>query len=86
VKHIWVNQGIGICSFITTKYTAILYREVQGLQRNPCNENRIPAMRTGFPVMKTGFSLGELTYREFPVSLTGFGFAVYQAVNIAWAF
>ena len=26
--------------------------------------------------MKTGFSLWELTYREFPVSLTGFGFAV----------
>ena len=29
----------------------------RGLQGNPCNENRIPAMRTGFPVMKTGFSL-----------------------------
>ena len=27
-------------------------------------------------VMKTGFSLWELTYREVPVSLTGFGFAV----------
>ena len=26
--------------------------------------------------MKTGFSLWELTYREFPVSLTGFGFTV----------
>ena len=25
-----------------------MYKEVQGLQRNPCNENRIPAMRTGF--------------------------------------
>jgi hypothetical protein len=37
-------------------HTAIPYREVQGLQGNPCNENRIPAMRTGFPVMKTGFS------------------------------
>ena len=49
------------------------YRVLQG---NPCNENRIPTMRTGFPVMKTGFSLWELTYREFPVSLTGFGFAV----------
>ena len=45
----------------------------RGLQGNPCNENRIPAMRTGFPVMKTGFSLLELTYREFPVSLIGFG-------------
>ena len=42
-----------------------------------CRE--IPSMKTGFPVMKTGLSLWELTYREFPVSLTGFGFAVYQS-------
>ena len=50
------------------------YREIQG---NPCNENRDPAMRTGFPCnLKAGFSLWELTYREFPVSLTGFGFTV----------
>ena len=27
--------------------------------------------------MKTGFSLWELAHREFPVSYTGFGFAVY---------
>jgi hypothetical protein len=27
--------------------------------------------------MNTGFSLWELTNREFPVSLTGFGFAVW---------
>ena len=27
--------------------------------------------------MKTGFSLWELTHREFLVSYTGFGFAVY---------
>ena len=26
--------------------------------------------------MKTGFSLWELAHREFPVSYTGFGFAV----------
>ena len=50
----------------------------KGLQVNPYNENRIPAMRTGFPVMKAGFSLWELTYREFSVSLTGFGFTVYK--------
>ena len=48
----------------------------RGLQGNPCYENRILAMRTGSPVMKTYFSLQELTYREFPVSFTGFGFAV----------
>ena len=37
-----------------------VYREipVMKLQGNPCNENRIPAMRTGFPVMKTGLSQG----------------------------
>ena len=34
----------------------------RGLQGNPCNENRIPAMKTGYPEMKTGFSLWELTY------------------------
>ena len=55
--------------------TAIPYREIQG---NPCNQNSDPATRTGFPVMKAGFSLWELTYREFPVSLTGFGFAVHR--------
>ena len=38
-------------------------------------------MRTGFPVMKTGFSLWELTYRELPVSLTGFGSAVYLGIS-----
>ena len=48
----------------------------RGLQGYPCNENMIPAMRTEFPVIKTGFSLWELTYREFPVSLAGLGFAV----------
>ena len=31
--------------------------------------------------MKTGFSLWELTYREFPVSLTGFGFAVHASLH-----
>ena len=35
----------------------------RGLQGNPCNENRIPAMRTGFPVridLNTGSSLSAL--------------------------
>ena len=57
----------------------------RGLQGNPYNENRDPAMRTGFPVMKKGFSLWELTYREFPVSLTGFGFAVYPYLCINYS-
>ena len=30
--------------------------------------------------MKTGFSLWELAHREFPVSYTGFGFAVQLKV------
>ena len=37
----------------------------------------IPVMKTGFPLMKAGFSMWKLTYREFLVSLIGFGFAVY---------
>ena len=45
---------------------------------------KIPLIKTGtlqweqgFPVLKTGFSPWELTYREFSVSLTGFGFTVW---------
>ena len=42
----------------------------------------------GFLVMKTGFSLWELTYGEFPVSLTGFGFAVHwiysRCLKVHW--
>ena len=55
----------------------------RGLQGNPCNENRIPAMRTGLQVMKTVFFLQKLTYREFFVSSTKFGFAVrrYGLIN-----
>ena len=48
------------------------YRVLQG---NPYNENRIPLMKR--------FFLWELTYREFPVSLTGFGFAV-RALSTAF--
>ena len=32
----------------------------------------------GFPEMNTCVSLWELTYREFPVTLTGFGFTVHS--------
>ena len=50
------------------------YRDLQG---NPCNENKDPVMRTGVPCNENRFSLWELTYRGLPVSVTGFGFAVY---------
>ena len=46
------------------------YRVLQG---NPYNENRIPLMKR--------FFLWELTYREFPVSLKGFGFAVHHDIH-----
>ena len=36
--------------------------------------------------MKTGFSLWELAHREFPVSYTGFGFAVYTRMKIFVSF
>ena len=36
--------------------------------------------------MKAGFSLWELTYTEFPVSLTGFGFTVPERAFTQWLF
>ena len=54
-----------------------MYIHCNPIQGNSWNDNRIPVMKTGFPLMKTGFSLWELTYREFSVSLTWFGFAVH---------
>ena len=63
----------------THRRKCVHYNPVQGStgasQGNPCNENRIPAMRTGFPVMKTGVSLWEFPHRDF---ITGNGFAVSQ--------
>ena len=57
----------------------------RGLQGNPCNENRDPVMRTGVPCNENRFIPVRIdlqgvpckSYREFPVSLTGVGFAVY---------
>ena len=59
-------------------------RKYRGLQENPCNENRIPAMRTGFPVMKTDLVLLRID-REFLVSLTGFGFAGFSDFQIEFS-
>ena len=53
------------------------YTAITGLQEILVMKTGTLQWEQGFPVMKTGFSLWELTYREFPVSLTGFGFAVY---------
>ena len=49
------------------------YREIQG---NPCNENREPAMRTGFPCNESRFFPVGIDLQGYPVSYTGFGFAV----------
>ena len=49
------------------------YREKQG---NPCNENRDPAMKTGVPCNEYRFFLVGIDLQGFPVSFTGFGFAV----------
>ena len=51
------------------------YREIQG---NPCNENRDPAMKTGVPCNEYRFFPVGIDLQGFPVSFTGFGFAVYQ--------
>ena len=50
------------------------YREIQG---KPCNVNRDPAMRTGFPCNESRFFPVGIDLQGFPVSYTGFGFAVY---------
>ena len=49
------------------------YREIQG---NPCNESRDPAMRTGFPCNESRVFPVGIDLQGFPVSYTGFGFAV----------
>ena len=67
-QHLKSNQSY--------EYTAIPNREVQGLQGNPCNENRDPAMKTGVPCNKYRFFPVGIDLQGFPVSFTGFGFAV----------
>ena len=49
------------------------YKEIQG---KPCNENREPAMRTGFPCNESRYFPVGIDLQGFPVSCTGFGFAV----------
>ena len=49
------------------------YREIQG---KPRNENREPAMRTGFPCNDSRYFPVGIDLQGFPVSCTGFGFAV----------
>jgi hypothetical protein len=58
----------------------------RGLQGNPCNENRDPVMRTGVPCNENRFFPVKKTYREFLVSLTGFGFAVWFKLNFVVAY
>ena len=67
------------CAVVTEKEIDTLqsltgkYREIQG---NPCNENRDPAMKTGVPCNKYRFFPVGIDLQGFPVSFTGFGFAV----------
>ena len=48
----------------------------RGLQGNPCNENRDPAMRTGVPCNENRFFTVRIDLQGFSVSFRGFGFAV----------
>ena len=73
------SQGLDVlhiffsCHEISLQSLTGKYR---GLHGNPCNENRDPVMRTGVPCNENRFFPVKKTYREFPVSLTGFGFSV----------
>jgi hypothetical protein len=60
----------------TLQYLTGKYREIQG---KPCNEKRDPAMRTGFPCNESRFFPVGIDLQGFPVSYTGFGFAVYSS-------
>ena len=61
-----------ICCYALQSLTG-KYREIQG---NPCNENRDPAMKTGVPCNEYRFFPVGIDLQGFPVSFTGFGFAV----------
>ena len=54
-------------------------REILVIKKDPCNENRVPCNENRFFPMEIDLQ-GVLCkpYREFPVSFTGFGFAVYM--------
>ena len=76
------SSSIDFC-FKLAQGKKLFYVHCNPLQGSTGKYREIPVMKTGTlqweqgsPVMKAGFSLWELTYREFPVSLTGFGFAV----------
>ena len=65
--------------YISHYYTTTLQSltgKYRGLQGNPCNENRDPAMRTGFPCNKSRIFPAGIDLQGIPVSYTGFGFTV----------
>ena len=62
-----------LAGFVTLQSRTGKYREIQA---NPCNENRGPAMRTGVPCNEDRFFPVGIDLQGFPVSCTGFGFAV----------
>ena len=81
ISHCYTNRlilgpSLVLCSSLSTlqSFTG-KYREIQG---KPCNENREPAMRTGFPCNESRYFPVGIDLQGFPVSCTGFGFAVYN--------
>ena len=78
---IWISVGAHLMhsinqeklTFPTLQSLTGKYREIQG---KPCNENREPAMRTGFPCNESRYFPVGIDLQGFPVSCTGFGFAV----------
>ena len=73
-KFTEIGNFVGLCLIDTMQSLTGKYR---GLQGNPCNESRDPAIRTGVPCNENRF---------FAVSLTGFGFAVLGAsiLDVLW--
>ena len=89
-KNMWTH----LLGILFINISAILWHQIivhcNPLQGSTGKYRENPVIKTGnlqweqgFPVMKAGFSLWELTYREFPVSLRGFGFTVQQCLSLS---
>ena len=63
-----------LCIIFTLQSLTGKYREIQG---NSCNENKDPAMKTGVLCNEYRFVPVGIDLQGFPVSFTGFGFAVW---------
>ena len=73
-QHLVHNSRVGTLQSLTGKY--------RGLQGNPCNENRDPAMRTGFPCNESRFFPVGIDLQGKAVSCTGPGLGLQCSLSM----